>query len=55
MNAVSDKIKSGAKVATEITVGIVTGLLDLTSNGIGLLSSLVKGEKKINIKIEETK
>lgn len=55
MEAIVERIKGiGAKTG-ELAISAISNSLDFTAKGIALLSSVVKGEKKINIKIEEVK
>lgn len=55
MDAVVNKAQKLGVRAGEITIGVITGTLDMASKGISLLSSIVKGEKKVSITVEEVK
>lgn len=39
--------------AKAVVVKAVSSTLDITSKGLSLLSAMVKGQKKISVKIEE--
>ena len=41
--------------AVDVVIGGTSKLLELSAKGLNLLSSIIKGEKKISVKVEETK
>ena len=51
MEAVMEHVKSAGTKVKDVTVSVVSTILDTSSKGLSFLSSLVKGEKKIEIKV----
>lgn len=55
MEAVMSIVNTARNKVGEVATKSVTAILDVTANGISTLSSMVKGEKKLIIKIENSK
>lgn len=55
MEAVMNMVRKTGDKASAVAVKGVAFVLDSTAKGISTISSMVKGEKKLTIKIEDSK